>query len=117
MGDRDPTLHGAPSGCFSSEDYKEQCKLRNERDICFCIHCKKRSHYDFKFFSEICRLSYNKENFIEIFCSECGKIFSKAIKSPEINCQHCARRIRFINLIPDESLEYFNCKKLSCTAY
>ena len=41
MGDRGPRLHGLSGGCFSNEDCKEQCILRNEREICICIYCKK----------------------------------------------------------------------------
>ena len=80
MGDRDPSLHGVPRGCFSTENYKEQCKLRHERDICICVYCKRWSHCVYKFCIEINRISYNKEN--------------------------------FINLTPDEKLEYYICGEL-----
>ena len=111
MGDRDPKLHGAPRGCFSTEDYTERCELRNKRDvcycICYCIYCKKRFHYNFKFCSKICKLSNIKEIFIEIFCNEYGNLLFifESIESTKNNCKDCEKGTRFFDLSPDEKLE------------
>ena len=112
MGGRDPSLRGAPRGCFSSEDYREACKLREERDICICAYCKKWSRFDGAFCSEICRISYNTENFIDLLCDECGTNFSKRKESSEILCSKCKAKIYFNNLTPDGKLEYYNCEEL-----
>ena len=43
--------------------------------------------------------------------------FFKAIESTEIICKNSEKRIRFINFIPDEKLEYYECEELRCIAY
>ena len=47
-----------------------------------------------------------KMKLFEIFCIECGTSLLQTIKFSEIYCKDCEKRIGFINLNPDEKLEY-----------